>query len=159
MPINNMMKTIAIPTLITLMLSTPASAGEGKLIQLPDKRFAVLSTGDLESASIGSYSIAIFKDKDLIDFETGGVFKRDGSVFEDNGTPRIKFADIDSDGAKELIVSKLSAGSGNYLEVDALKITKKNVKLISRIYINGKNDPIKSLRAICKRGKCIEQKP
>ncbi|WP_228005672.1 PliI family lysozyme inhibitor of I-type lysozyme [Xenorhabdus sp. BG5] len=153
------MKAIVISTLITLMLPIPASAREGKLIKLPDKRFAILSEGDLENASIGSYSIAIFKDKDLIDFETGGVFERDGSVFEDNGTPRIKFADIDGDGAKELIVSKLTAGSGNYLEVDALKITKKNVKLLTRIYINGSNDPIKPLRATCKRGKCIAQKP
>ncbi|BET97230.1 PliI family lysozyme inhibitor of I-type lysozyme [Xenorhabdus taiwanensis] len=159
MCINNIMKVIVIPTLITLMLSTPANAREGKLIKLPDKRFAILSEGDLENASSGSYSIAIFKDKDLIEFETGGVFERDGSVFEDNGTPRIKFADIDGDGTKELIVSKLTAGSGNYLEVDALKITKKNVKLLTRIYINGNNDPIKSLHAVCKRGKCIEQKP
>ncbi|MBC8950901.1 PliI/PliC-like inhibitor of I-type lysozyme [Xenorhabdus ehlersii] len=84
------------------------------------------------------------------------TLERDRSVFEDNGTPRIKFADIDGDGAKELIVSKLTAGSGNYLEVDALKISKKNVKLLTRIYINGNNDPIKSLHAVCKRGKCID---
>ncbi|WP_244183365.1 PliI family lysozyme inhibitor of I-type lysozyme [Xenorhabdus kozodoii] len=144
---------------MTLLLSTPVSAREGKLIKLPDKRFAVLSIGDLESESIGSYSIAVFKDKDLSDFETGGVFERDGSVFEDNGTPRITFADIDGDGSKELIVSKLTAGSGNYLEVDALKITQKNVKLLTRIYINGNNDPVRSLRAVCKRGKCTAQNP
>ncbi|MDC9606848.1 PliI family lysozyme inhibitor of I-type lysozyme [Xenorhabdus griffiniae] len=159
MRINNIMKSIVISTLITLMLSTPASAREGKLIKLPDNRFAVLSEGDLENASIGSYSIAIFKDKDLTDFETGGVFERDGSVFGDNGTPRIKFADIDGDGTNELIVSKLTAGSGNYLEVDALKITKRNVTLLTRVYINGNNDPIKPLRATCKRGTCIKQKP
>ncbi|MDC9595597.1 PliI family lysozyme inhibitor of I-type lysozyme [Xenorhabdus anantnagensis] len=158
MRINNILKTIAIPTLITLLLSAPAGAREGKLINLPDKRFAVLSTGDLESASIGSYSIAIFKDKDLTDFVTGAVFKRDGSVLEDNGNPRITFADINGDGSKELIVSKLTAGSGNYLEVDALKITPKNIKLLTRIHINGNNDPIKSLRTICKREACIEQK-
>ncbi|WP_443255987.1 PliI family lysozyme inhibitor of I-type lysozyme [Xenorhabdus sp. IM139775] len=159
MRISNIMKNIAIPAVITLLLSAPAGARDGKLIKLPDKRFAVLSIGDLESASIGSYSIAIFKDKDLTDFETGAVFERDGSVFEDNGNPRVTFADIDGDASKELIVSKLTAGSGNYLEVDALKITQKNVKLLTRIYINGNNDPARSLRAICKRGKCVEQKP
>ncbi|OTA16118.1 hypothetical protein Xvie_02161 [Xenorhabdus vietnamensis] len=158
MHISKIIKTIVIPTLITLLLSTPAGAREGKVINLPDKRFAVMSTGDLENASIGSYSIAIFKDKDLTDFETGAIFERDGSVFKDNGNPRITFADINGDGSKELIVSKLTAGSGNYLEVDALKITKKNVTLLTRIHINGNNDPIKSLRAICKRGKCVEQK-
>ncbi|CDG21086.1 conserved exported protein of unknown function [Xenorhabdus poinarii G6] len=159
MRISNIIKTIAISTLLTLSLSTPASAREGKLINLPDKRFAVLSTGDLESASIGSYSIAIFKDKELIDFVTGAIFERDGSVFEDNGHPRINFADIDGDGVKELIVSKLTAGSGRYLEVDALKVSEKNVRLLTRIHINENNDPIKVLRAICKRGKCVEQQP
>nr|WP_232370060.1 PliI family lysozyme inhibitor of I-type lysozyme [Xenorhabdus lircayensis] len=152
------MKTIVIPTLITLLLSTPAIARDGKLIHLPDKRFAVISVGDLESSSIGSYSIAIFKDKELIEFETGAVFSRDGSVFEDNHKPRITFADINGDGSKELIVYKLTAGSGNYLEVDALKITDRNVKLLTRINTNSKHDPVKLLRALCKRGQCVEQK-
>ncbi|WP_245759006.1 PliI family lysozyme inhibitor of I-type lysozyme [Xenorhabdus koppenhoeferi] len=151
------MKNIAVFSLITLSLSTPVIAKNGTLIHLPDTRFAVLSVGDLENASAGSYSIAVFRDKELIDFETGEIFSRDGSVFDDNNKPRITFADIDGDGSKELVVSKLSAGSGNYLEVDALKITDKNVKLLVRININGKNDPIKSLRALCKRDKCGEQ--
>ncbi|WP_237385148.1 PliI family lysozyme inhibitor of I-type lysozyme [Xenorhabdus sp. Sc-CR9] len=151
------MKNIAIFSLITLSLSTPVIAKNGTLIHLPDTRFAVLSVGDLENASVGSYSIAVFRDKELIDFETGGIFSRDGSVFDDSNKPRITFADIDGDGSKELVVSKLSAGSGNYLEVDALKITDKNVKLLVRININGKNDPIKSLRALCKRGECVEK--
>ncbi|MBD2811451.1 PliI family lysozyme inhibitor of I-type lysozyme [Xenorhabdus sp. Vera] len=157
MRISNIMKNIVIFSLITLSLSTPVIAKNGTLIHLPDTRFAVLSVGDLENASVGSYSIAVFKDKELIDFETGGIFSRDGSVFDDSNKPRITFADIDGDGSKELVVSKLSAGSGNYLEVDALKITDKNVKLLVRININGKNNPIKSLRALCKRSECVEQ--
>ncbi|WP_232326242.1 PliI family lysozyme inhibitor of I-type lysozyme [Xenorhabdus hominickii] len=153
------MKTIAMSSLIVaLSLSTLAIARDGVLIHLPDKRFAVLSVGDLESESAGSYSIAIFKDKDLINFETGAVFSRDGSVFDDNHKPRIAFADINDDGSKELVVSKLTVGSGNYLEVDALKITDKNVKLLSRIYINSTIDPIKTLLKLCKRGECPIQK-
>ncbi|OTA19698.1 hypothetical protein Xbed_02201 [Xenorhabdus beddingii] len=158
MCISKNLKNIVIPALITLFLSAPVIAKDGALINLPDKRFAVLSVGDLESESIGSYSIAVFKDKDLLEFETGAVFSRDGSVFDDNNKPRITFADINNDGSKELIVTKLSVGSGNYLEVDALKVTDKNVKLLTRININGKNDPIKVLRTLCKRGQCVEQK-
>ncbi|AYA39962.1 PliI family lysozyme inhibitor of I-type lysozyme [Xenorhabdus nematophila] len=158
MRISDIMTAIAISSLIALSLSTQAIAKDGTLINLPDKRFAVLSVGDLESASIGSYSIAVFKDKDLTEFETGRVFARDGSVFDDSNKPRIVFADINNDGSKELVVSKLSAGSGNYLEVDALQITDKNVKLLARINIKGKNDPVKSLRALCKREQCVEQK-
>ncbi|MDX7987592.1 hypothetical protein FE392_09645 [Xenorhabdus sp. 12] len=158
MRISNMIKTIVIPTLVALSLSAPAIAKEGKLINLPDKRFAVISVGDLESESIGSYSIAVFKDKDLSDFETGGVFSRDGSVFEADGKPRITFADINGDGSKELIVYKLTAGSGNYLEVDALKITNKDIKLLSRIETDTTKNPVKLLRELCKKGKCVEQK-
>ncbi|PHM50042.1 PliI family lysozyme inhibitor of I-type lysozyme [Xenorhabdus miraniensis] len=158
MCISKSLKTIVISSLTVLFLSVPAIAKDGALINLPDKRFAVISVGDLESESIGSYSIAVFKDKELSEFETGAIFSRDGSVFDDNNKPRITFADINDDGAKELIVTKLSVGSGNYLEVDALKITDKNVNLLTRININGKNDPVKTLRALCKRGQCVEQK-
>ncbi|PHM30494.1 PliI family lysozyme inhibitor of I-type lysozyme [Xenorhabdus innexi] len=141
-------------TLFTLILSCPAFAKNGVLISLPDKKFAVISTGDLESASIGSYSIAIFKDKELTEFISGAIFSRDGSIFEDNGKPRITFADINGDGNKELIVSKLTAGSGNYLEVDALKITDKDVRLLTRINTNSTNNIIKLLRKHCKKEQC-----
>ncbi|MDC9621981.1 PliI family lysozyme inhibitor of I-type lysozyme [Xenorhabdus sp. XENO-7] len=151
------LKIAVIPTLFVLSLSTPALAKDGALINLPDKKFAVISVGDLESESIGSYSIAVFKDRDLTEFETGAVFSRDGSVFEDNNKPRVTFADINGDGAKELIVYKLTAGSGNYLEVDALKITDRNVKLLARINTDSKHDPIQLLRILCKKGLCTGQ--
>src|SRR6516164_3546261 len=98
-----------------LLATAPAMAKHGVIITLPDRRVAVLSEGDLEGASIGSYSVAVFKDRSLINFEAGAVCSRDGSIFENNGRPRVKFADIAGDGTQELIVSKLTAGSGNYL--------------------------------------------
>ncbi|PHM29247.1 PliI family lysozyme inhibitor of I-type lysozyme [Xenorhabdus budapestensis] len=158
MLIDKRIKFSVLSTLLTLFLSHTTFAKDGTLINLPDKKFAVISVGDLESASIGSYSIAVFKDQKLTDFSTGAIFSRDGSLFEDNGKPRVMFADIDDDGAKELIVSKLTAGSGNYLEVDALKITDKNVKLLTRINTDSKNDLIKLLRTHCKKEQCTKQK-
>ncbi|MDE9542933.1 PliI family lysozyme inhibitor of I-type lysozyme [Xenorhabdus bovienii] len=151
------LKIAVIPALLVLSLSAPTLAKDGALISLPDKRFAVISVSDLESESIGSYSIAVFKDRDLTEFETGAVFSRDGLVFEDNNKPRVTFADINGDGAKELIVYKLTAGSGNYLEVDALKITDKNVKFLARINTDSKHDPIQLLRTLCKKGQCTGQ--
>ncbi|WP_340608676.1 PliI family lysozyme inhibitor of I-type lysozyme [Xenorhabdus bharatensis] len=145
-------------TLFTLLLSSPSFAKDGVLINLPDKKFAVISVGDLESASIGSYSIAVFQDQALTEFNAGAVFSRDGSIFDDNGKPRTTFADIDGDGNKELIISKLTAGSGNYLEVDALKITDKNVKLLTRINANSTNNIIRLLREHCKKEQCLKQK-
>ncbi|MBD2819173.1 hypothetical protein ID852_00380 [Xenorhabdus sp. 42] len=157
MCIGKIIKKIIIPSLITPLLLTPATANDDALIYLPDKRFAVMSVGDLESESMGSYSIAIFKDKNLSDFETGTVLSREGLVFDYNNKPRITFADINGDGSEELIVSKLSVGNTNHLEVDALEITDQHIKLLTRIYINGRNDPIQSLRALCKRNQCPEQ--
>ncbi|MGP8444521.1 PliI family lysozyme inhibitor of I-type lysozyme [Burkholderia vietnamiensis] len=61
------------------LLSMPIAARNGVMILLPDKRVAVLSEGDLEPGSIGSYSVAVFKDDSLTQLDTGAVFARDGS--------------------------------------------------------------------------------
>lgn len=107
----------------SVLFLSSAMAEDGVLVSLPDKRVAVISKGDLEFASIGSYTVALYKDDTLIDFIGGGVFPRDGSVFDDNGKPSVEFADITGDGNPEMIISKLTAGSGNYLDVDVLKLT------------------------------------
>jgi hypothetical protein len=137
-----------------LLATAPAMAKHGVIITLPDRRVAVLSEGDLEGASIGSYSVAVFKDRSLINFEAGAVFSRDGSIFENNGRPRVKFADIAGDGTQELIVSKLTAGSGNYLEVDALRIDPHGVSLLVRIKTDTKHDEVAELKAACQRRSC-----
>jgi hypothetical protein len=93
-----------------MLLPVPAFARDGVAITLPDKWVAMLSEDDLEPASIGSCSIAVFKDRDLVDFVVGAVFSRDGSFFQDNGKPRAEFADITGDGTKDLILAKLTAG-------------------------------------------------
>ena len=134
-----------------MILSNLAIAKDGVFISLPDKRVAVLSEGDLERNSIGSYSVVVFKDAALIDFEAGVVFSRDGTIFQDNGKPRVKFADITGDGTKELIISKLTAGSGNYLEVDVLRINAHSIRLLIRLNLNTKDDEIAMLKMACQR--------
>lgn len=134
-----------------MLLSLPALARDGVAINLPDKRVAVLSEGDLEPASIGSYSIAVFKDRDLVDLLAGAVFSRDGSFFQDNGKPRVEFADITGDGTKDLILSKLTAGSGNYLEADALRIEAHSVKLLVRVQTDTNHNVVAALKAAYKR--------
>lgn len=117
------------------------------MMTLPDKRVAVISEGDLEAASIGSYTVALYKDDGLIDYLGGGIFPRDGSVFDDNGKPRISFADITGDGNPEMIVAKLTAGSGNYLDVDVLKL---NDSAVERV-LNFSSDTKKDLLLEAKR--------
>lgn len=126
-----------------------AIAKNGVAIPLPDKRVAVLSEGDLESASVGTYSVAIFKNDTFLDFIAGGVFSRDGSIFQDNGKPRVEFTDINGDGNKELIVSQLTAGSGNYLRVDAFSLGPDSINKVLSIQSDTKIDYISLLKELC----------
>ena len=139
-----------------LLMAGVVSAKDGVAVTLPDKRVAVLSVGDVEPASIGSYSVAIFKDRSLMDFAAGAIFPRNGSLFQDNGAPRVKFADINGDGIKEMIVSLLTAGSGNYMQVDALRIDSRSILLLTRIQTEARHDAVTELKAACKRGKCSD---
>ncbi len=52
---------LLIPIICSPFWGSTAIAKNGVAIPLPDKRVAVLSEGDLESASVGTYSVAIFK--------------------------------------------------------------------------------------------------
>ncbi|WP_434777630.1 PliI family lysozyme inhibitor of I-type lysozyme [Neisseria sp. Ec49-e6-T10] len=127
------MKTLLYVFVGFLALTTKSVfAYNGKIITLPDSRVAVVASGDLEGASVGSYSLAIYTNSDLIDFVVGAIFPRDGSIFMDNGEPRVEFADMNGDGKEEIVITKLTAGSGAYLEVDILSIEDKSIKLLAR---------------------------
>lgn len=127
-----MNKLLCVVAGFLLLVTGSAFAESGRVILLPDSRAAVIANGDLEGASIGSYSLAIYTESDLIDFVTGAIFARDGSIFMDNGMPRIEFADMNGDGKKELIVTMLTAGSGSYLEVDVLSIGENDITLLAK---------------------------
>ncbi|HWD13373.1 PliI family lysozyme inhibitor of I-type lysozyme [Pseudochrobactrum sp. sp1633] len=131
---------IVTAALASTLLVAPASAKNAVMVPLPDKRIAVISEGDLESASIGSYTVALYKDDGLIDYLGGGIFARDGSVFDDSGKPRVSFADITGDGNAEMIISKLTAGSGNYLDVDVLKLSDATVERVLNFASDTKKD-------------------
>ncbi|MDP8249643.1 PliI family lysozyme inhibitor of I-type lysozyme [Pseudochrobactrum saccharolyticum] len=133
-------KQILTAALVSTLLVAPASARNAVMMPLPDKRIAVISEGDLEPASIGSYTVALYKDDGLIDYLGGGIFARDGSVFGDKGEPRVSFADITGDGNPEMIIAKLTAGSGNYLDVDVLKLGDSTVERVLNFASDTKKD-------------------
>lgn len=105
---------------------------------------AVVAEGDFEPRSIGSYSLRLYAKNDPAfpydSFITGIVRPRDGSVEE------IKFADIDRDGAPEIVVVTRSAGSGGYLSADAFRFQQKSLALLASVTgIDGKADPVRAL--------------
>jgi hypothetical protein len=146
-----MKRTVFATICAALLLPMHASGRDGVTLTLPDKRVAVLAQGDLEPASIGSYSVTIFKDSTLTQFVAGAIFSRDGTLLRSDGKPRIRFADVTGDGVPELIVSKLTAGSGNHLEVDALKIDASSITFVIRVRTDGKRDEVAELKAACRR--------
>ena len=138
-----------------LFAATSAMAREGVAMALPDKRVAVLSEGDLEPSSIGSYSVTLYSDDSFADFIAGAVFSRDGSVFDDNGKPRVQFADITGDGHPSMIIEGLTAGSGNHLQVDALRIDSTGLRKLISIKSSTSADVIAQLKAACKQTDCL----
>lgn len=132
--------------IVVAFLPLPTLAGDSVIITLPDKRVAVISQGDLESESAGSYSVAVFKERALLNFVAGAVFPRDGSLFMDDGKARVEFANISAANTKDLILSMLTAGSGDYLQVDAIRIDSHSVKRLVSIQSDSKHDIVNQLR-------------
>ncbi|MGP8444520.1 PliI family lysozyme inhibitor of I-type lysozyme [Burkholderia vietnamiensis] len=48
-------------------------------------------------------------------------------------------------------MSNLSAGSGNYLEVDALSLGSDSIRLLARVQTDTRHDPLVALRAAYRR--------
>ncbi len=136
-----------------LFSATNLYAENGVSMSFNSDYTVVISQGDLEDASIGTYSIAVFKDKNHWDFVAGGIFPRNGYLFQDNGRHRIEFADITGDGQKEIIITILTAGSGNYTQVDALQLNEKlkTIERIAQIQSDTKQDNIKRLKKLIEK--------
>lgn len=143
----------------SIFLAGPAWADNAAKITLEDGRTAIIANGALEAASAGSYSIAVYDDDALIDFVMGTVQGRDGSLFTDAGEPRVEYADINNDGNDEMIIVKLTAGSGNYMQVDALSVGENAIKLVTRLETDGSQDYIAQLKQACEQGKCATVEP
>lgn len=127
-----MKKSLLIPLLLALTLASQAFAQKTEKFQLPNNQWLVISEGALENASIGSYSITIFNDENLIDFVQGAIFSRDGSLFTDGGAARINFLDINNDGQSEILVTKLTTGSGKHLEIDLIVYKNNQLQRIAK---------------------------
>ena len=96
-----------------------------KLHPLPTGQVAVVAEGDLEARSIGSYTVRVYSNADpefpTDDFICGLLQPRDGSI-ED-----VKFADVNQDGSKEMIVIIRCVGTGSYLSADAFSFKDKHL--------------------------------
>jgi hypothetical protein len=89
--------------------------------RVPGTRWiAIVTEGAGEPRSTGSYALRVYADTEgggrLDGFVAGVVRPRDGVV------EAIRFADLDRDGAIDLVVTVRSAGTGGYLSADAFRL-------------------------------------
>ncbi|HKE94746.1 MAG TPA: PliI family lysozyme inhibitor of I-type lysozyme [Povalibacter sp.] len=106
--------------------------GHIRKAMIPDHRHTVVvAAGELEPASVGSYSLRVYAAINPAfpydDFVTGVVRQRDGTI-ED-----IRFVDLDHDGSPEIIVIMRSAGSGGYLAADAFRFKSEMLTLLASV--------------------------
>lgn len=69
-----------------------------------------------EPASIGTYSVRLYRDLSAGDYADGLIRPRNGELRQ------AELQDVDGDGQPELAVTLVTAGSGNYVTLDVYKI-------------------------------------
>ncbi|OZI24827.1 PliI family lysozyme inhibitor of I-type lysozyme [Bordetella genomosp. 7] len=98
---------------------SPADAAAPQPIVVPlgaGPASIVVAQETAEPASIGTYSVRLYRDLSVGDYADGIIRPRDGELRQ------AEFKDMDGDGQPELAVTLVTAGSGNYLTVDVYKI-------------------------------------
>ena len=131
--------------------SSAQTQTDGVLItQTPEKYFITVAPGPREAASVGSYAVRVYGARNprfpTDDFITGAVLARDGSL------SRLDWRDVLGDGSKELVVVCVSAGSGGYVNADALRLSGGKPTLVASARgIDPKSDLVQALKAAAKR--------
>jgi len=119
-------------------------------VKLPSGQTAVVTEGDFEARSIGSFSVRLYDAAPPGDettfFRAGIVRSRDGTV------EKVILADVDDDQQPEIIVLVRSTGTGSYLSAHAFAFDKQ--RLILRAAAEGlpaDAEPIVALRNLTRK--------
>jgi len=131
---------------IIATLTVEASERFVQKIKLPTGQMVVVSEGEFEARSLGSFSIRLYQAAPPTDettfFISGLVSERDGVV------EKLVLADIDGDAETEIIVVVRSVGTGSYLSVYAFGVDQKMtlVPVASVTGLSAAADPVAVLR-------------
>lgn len=137
-----------------LCLVTAAASADAeryaRKIALPDGQTAVVAEGDLEARSIGTYSVRLYRDDDLANYESGMIRARDGAI-ED-----VRVADLDGKGNDQLVVIVRSVGTGGYLSAQAFAFDDGRIEARSKVTDLPKDaDPIAAMTKTTKSDKTL----
>lgn len=144
-------------TAFLLALAAPLRADEGsrviKVGPMPGARATiVIAEGDFEPRSIGSYSIRAYAAADARfpydRFFAGAVRPRNGVV------EALRFADVDGDGAADVVVLMRATGTGGHQSADAFRLRGRVLDLLGSVSGLPKDaDPVRALAARLQTGR------
>ena len=117
---------------------------QSKEVYLPSGELAVVSEGNHEPRSVGSYTLRIYSAANpefpYDNFIVGIIRPRDGIV------ERVAVHDVDKNGTDEAIVIMRSVGTGSYLSAEAIQYKDKSLTLLVAVEGLEKNDdPVAAL--------------
>lgn len=118
------MKAFAKAIVILLIGVLPAVASDrySSKIKLPSGQVVVVSEGEYEARSIGSFSVRLYQaasaGNETTFFSSGIIHSRDGVI------ERVVLSDINGDEEPEIVVIIRSVGTGSYLSAHAFTVGK-----------------------------------
>jgi len=131
------------------VIATFSVQASGRFVQklkLPSGQTVVVSEGELEARSLGSFSIRLYQAAPAADettfFISGLVSERDGVV------EKLVLADTNGDADAEIVVVVRSVGSGSYLSAYAFGVVQQKtlVPLASVSGLPATADPVAALK-------------
>jgi len=142
------MKAFTLLIVMFFIGALPVTASERFIakIKLPSGQVVVVSEGEFEARSTGSFSVQLYQAASVGDettfFSSGLIRSRDGVI------EKVVLEDINGDSQPEIIVIVRSVGTGNYLSAHAFTVGKYQ-QLISDAMVEGlesEADPVEALR-------------
>jgi len=146
-----MIKTFLLSLIMFLTGVTHAMASDRfiKILKLPSGQTSVISEGEFETRSIGSFSVRLYEAATTGDettfFTSGLISARDGFI------EKVVLSDINGDSQPEVIVVARSAGTGGYLSAHAFTISS-DQKLILISIVEGLHPEADPVLALMKSG-------
>ena len=150
-------------TLAGILIITLAALAEGaqsdsrfaRMLQIPNSpEVVVITEGDFEGRSSGSYALRIYRGNSrkypLDDFVTGTIQPRRGAI------ERVLVDSVGGNNAIEIIVVIRSVGTGGYMSADAFRYQAKSLVWLASVSgLDKRADPLVALRDKTKRQKTI----
>jgi hypothetical protein len=105
----------------------------------------VVAEGEFEPRSVGSYAVRLYGGAankfSTDDFIVGVIRPRNGTI------EAVRFASVDGDDSREIVVIMRAVGSGGYVSADAFRYSKGSLEWVASVAnLDKRSDPVQALR-------------